>query len=101
MKSIRQKLSYKHKNNKFLYYSLNYLQLLVPNFFFRKSLHKKLAALRDFDQAYIKQRVNYYNKLSKDHPLRSGTPIAELKLTDKFKVYFFDTYEYVRYFSSH
>jgi hypothetical protein len=101
MKSIRQKLSYKHKNNKFLYYSLNYLQLVLPNFFFRKRLPKKLAALKDFDQAYIKQRVNYYNQLSKDGPLASGTEVGALKLTNKFKVYFFDTYEYVRYFGSH
>ncbi|HEU5292948.1 MAG TPA: glycosyl transferase family 90 [Cyclobacteriaceae bacterium] len=101
MKSIRQILSYKHKNNKFLYYSLNYLQLLLPNFLFRKRLHKKFTALKDFDQAYVKQRVNYYNKLNTHHQLQSGTEIAKLKLTDKFKVYFFDTYEYVRYFSSH
>lgn len=101
MKSIRQKLSYKHKNNKFLYYSLNYLQLLLPNFLFRKRLHKKIGDLRDFDQAYIKQRVNYYNKLKDHSTLRSGTEIGALKLTDKFKVYFFDTYEYLRYFNTH
>jgi len=100
MKSIRQKLSYKHKNNKFLYYSVNYIQLLLPNFFFRLRLHKRLAILKDYDQAYIKQRVNYYNKLKELRPLRSGTQLVNFKITDKFKVYFFDTYEYVRYFSS-
>src|SRR5688572_27229647 len=100
MKSIRQKLSYKHKNNKFLYYLFNYLQLLIPNFFFRKRLYKRLEALKDFDRAYIKQRVKYYNKLNGFRPVRSGTQLANFKLTDKFKVYFFDTYEYVRYFGS-
>jgi len=101
MKSVRQKLSYKHKNNKFLYYSLNYLQQLLPNFLFRSRLHKKLEALKDFNQVYIKQRVNYYNKLSNNRPLSSGTEVGRLKLTDKFKVYFFDTYEYLRYFGAH
>lgn len=100
MKSIRQKLSYKHKNNKFLYYSFNYIQLLLPNFFFRNRLHKRLTVLKDFDRQYIKQRVNYYNKLNNVRPLHSGTQLGNFKITDKFKVYFFDTYEYVRYFNS-
>jgi hypothetical protein len=64
------------------------------------SLQKKLAALKDFNQTYIKQRVNYHNKLTTVRPLSSGTQLGNFKLTDKFKVYFFDTYEYVRYFSS-
>jgi len=100
MKSLRQKLSYKHKNNKFLYYSFNYIQLLIPNFFFRIRLHKKLTSLKGSDQTYIKQRVNYYNKLNKILPVPSGTRLSDFRITEKFKVYFFDTYEYVRYFSS-
>lgn len=76
------------------------MQLLLPNFFFRMRLQKRLGALKDFDQTFIKKRVNYYNKLSREHPLHNGTQISDFKITDKFKVYFFDTYEYVRYFSS-
>jgi len=100
MKSIRQKLSYKHKNNKILYYSFNFVQLLLPNFFFRTRLHKKLVTLKNFDERYIKERVNYYNKLKATRPVQTGMQLANFKLPRKFKVYFFDTYEFTRYFSS-
>ncbi len=101
MKSIIQKLSYKHKNNKFQYYSRNLLRQLIPNIFFRIRLTKKLATVTEFDDAYIKKRVNYYNKLKTQHELHSGIPLSKFKLKKESKVYFFDCYEYTRYFSSH
>ena len=58
--------SIKHRNNKQKYYLLNYLSLLIPDFIFRNSLKKKLNSLSDFDFKYIKNRVNYYNKLNKE-----------------------------------
>ena len=58
--------SIKHRNNKQKYYLLNYLSLLIPDFFYRNNLRKKLNSLSDFDFDYIKNRVNYYNKLNKE-----------------------------------
>ena len=61
--------SIKHRNNKQKYYLLNYLGLLIPDFLFRNSLKKKLNSLSNFDYEYIKNRVNYYNKLNKKSKL--------------------------------
>ena len=36
--------SIKHRNNKQKYYLLNYLSLLIPDFFYRNNLRKKLCA---------------------------------------------------------
>ena len=46
--------SIKHRNNKQKYYLLNYLSLLIPDFFYRNNLRNKLNSLSDFDFEYIK-----------------------------------------------
>ena len=90
----------KHRNNKQIYYLCNYLSLLIPDFVFRLRLKMKLSSITKYDIDYIKERVNFYNKLEKKTELPE-----ELNCLKKFKVknyhrtYFFDTYEYSRYFN--
>ena len=55
-----------HRNNKQLYYSLNFLKLLIPNFLYRNSIKKNLDEIEKYDDNYIKMRVNFYNKLDRD-----------------------------------
>ena len=55
-----------HRNNKQLYYSLNFLKLLIPNFFYRNKLKENLNEIKKYDVDYIKMRVNYYNKMDRD-----------------------------------
>ncbi len=101
MHLIFKKLSYRHKNNKFLYYSFNFIRLLFPTIFFRARLHKKLATIKNYDLEYIKKRVNYYNKLAGTLTLHTRkNSLSDFKLKRKFKVYFFDSQEYTRYFSA-
>ena len=87
------------KNPKFIYYAINACRLLMPKFFFRMRLHNRLETLsRRNDRTYIEQRVNYYNKLTGPIKLPSTAPhLAEHKI-GKQKVYFFDTYQYTRWF---
>ena len=54
-----------HRNNKQKYYILNYLKLIIPDFFFRIRLNIKLKNLTNYDYDHVKLRVNYYNKLKK------------------------------------
>ena len=54
-----------HRNNKQKYYILNYLKLIIPDFFFRIRLNIKLKNLTNYDYDHVKLRVNYYNKLQK------------------------------------
>ncbi|WP_073346882.1 glycosyl transferase family 90 [Bacteroides congonensis] len=88
------------KNPKFIYYGVNMFRLLVPKFFFQIRLHHKLAlSTSRKDWSYIQQRVQYYNKLCGNVALPSSFPkLAEHKM-GKQKVYFFDTYQYTRWFS--
>lgn len=100
---MKNKLLYKlrsGKNPKFIYYSMNMLRLLVPKCFFRARLQRKLASVsRREDREYIEQRVNYYNKLSGEVKLpTAASRLAEHKM-GRQKVYFFDTYQYTRWFS--
>jgi hypothetical protein len=100
MKSMLKKLEWKHKNNKFLYYLKVLTRELLPKGPFQSNLDKRLASISAFDIAYIKERVNYYNKLSKTTPLSETTSsLAELKIPKRQRVYYFDTTEFTRYFN--
>ena len=91
--------SIKHRNNKQKYYLLNYLSLLIPDFFYRNNLRKKLNSLSDFDFDYIKNRVNYYNKLNKEIKLnKDDESLNNFKIKNFHRTYFFDTYQYTRFF---
>lgn len=91
-----------HKNSKFIYYTSNLVKQIFPNFIFRKKLNKELNKISKYDFEYIKNRVNYYNKL--DVPVNlpeHSEPISKLKIEKKLKTYYFDSYETCRYFNSY
>jgi len=95
-----KRLSFRHKNNKAWYYVKNYVRQYIPSVIYERKLQRKLAEINNFDREYIEKRVNYYNKLEKTTPLsEKSIALSEHKLRDEFKVYFFDTYEFTRYFS--
>lgn len=96
-----KRASTKHKNNKLGYYIHNYIRQYIPAFIHRMRLNKKLSSLNKFDKEYIMQRVNYYNKLEKIVALPADAkPLSDFKLKDHKKTYYFDTYEYTRFFPS-
>ena len=89
----------KHRNNKQIYYLCNYVKLLIPDFIFRKRLKKKLSSISKYDLNYIKQRVNYYNRLKKKYDLPNElTSLKDFKIKNHHRTYFFDTYQYSRFF---
>jgi hypothetical protein len=96
-------MSYKHKNNKFNYYAKNYLRQLIPSSHYQKKLQTKLRTIDTLSKdeiEIVKRRVNYYNKLEtptslKKHPKK----LSELKINKGLKAYFFDLYEYGRFFN--
>src|SRR5688572_6406075 len=99
MKFLHSILDARHKNNKLLYYLTNLFRQLLPPSVYRSQLPKKLAMLADFDEQYIMERVNYYNKLKIKQELKAGTRLSNFKLRKESKVYFFDSYVYTRYFN--
>ncbi|MDR0893976.1 MAG: lipopolysaccharide biosynthesis protein [Prevotellaceae bacterium] len=87
------------KKPKFVYYTINVLRMLIPNGVFRMRLPATLvAAMRRSDFEYMLQRVNYYNRLSQPTPLPADAPQLKAHKPGKQKVYFFDTFEYTRWF---
>ena len=89
------------KNPKFIYYGINMFRQLIPRICFQTRLLHRLSSLeKRKDKDYIKQRVDYYNKLSEKNMLpESARPLSEHKIK-KPKVYYFDTYEFIRWFPS-
>lgn len=55
MRSLFRKLEWKHRNNKFLYYSKGALRELIPTSFFRNRLQKELNRIKNFDFEYIRE----------------------------------------------
>ena len=89
------------KNPKYSYYLKSYFLRLLPlKAICRKRLNKILAQVDTrSDKNYINDRVNYYNRLIEPVKLPEGSPhLNELKLQKKGKVYYFDSFEYLRYF---
>ncbi|SKB97101.1 Glycosyl transferase family 90 [Soonwooa buanensis] len=87
------------KHNKILFYIKGYSTQFLP----KQNLEKKINALRktlsNRDLEVAEYRVDYYNKLSeKQKVTHSGTQIKDLKHPKTPKSYYFDTYEYARYF---
>jgi hypothetical protein len=81
---------------------------MIPSILFRANLSRKLSALEEYDRDYIMNRVNYYNKLEHDfHVTESMIQLRDFNLRGLKRLgislkhshaYFFDTWEYIRYF---
>jgi len=88
------------RKNKTFYYVKNYIRYYSPRFLYQKNFNKILKKFENRkDKDYILNRVNYYNKLQGKYNVG---PYAK-KLSDFYKteaknVYFFDAWEYLRYF---
>ncbi len=120
MDSIADKLKYliksrKHKNSKLLYYTVNGIRwYLIPRFVTQFTKRYYMHCFNRMDprqKELILQRVNYYNKISA--PVKCAINEAdgtELVTLNRLKpgavlsgkrtgsMYFFDAYQYMRYF---
>ena len=92
-----KRVSYKHKNNKAAYYLINYIRQFIPISFYQKKLAQKIHSKEQL--SVIQKRVEYYNKLSNTITLKSPVQLSDIKTVPGSKVYFFDLYQYSRYFN--
>lgn len=99
-----KRLSYRHKNNKLLYYLRNYLRQWVPARSYQQRLAQLLEQINDLndtDREHVIARVLYYNKLVDQIDLSSSArALGEFGLKKDPKTYYFDFYEICRYFDS-
>jgi hypothetical protein len=85
-----------NKNTKLTYYLKNIFKLSIPDSYYRG----KLNALLQISDEYIKQRVNYYNRVETNFSLSNELlTIKEFQEIEKRKTYYFDLLEYLRYFN--
>jgi hypothetical protein len=90
----------KYKNNRPIYYVRAILRELFPDYFYRIQLQLKLKKQIDFDIEYIQRRVNYYCKLENCKPPFSfQVQLSEFRIPPKIRAYYFDSYEYIRFFN--
>lgn len=88
------------RRTKIGYYAKNILRQAVPTVIYQSVLSRKLSVLKNYDRAYIADRVNYYNKLKVPVQLgEEGVALKDIEVFGKFKTYKFDTFEYTRYFN--
>lgn len=102
LKNIRFKIDQvKYKNSKLPYFIRGYFRLLLPSVANRIRLKIILNSLVFEKKEYILKRVGYYNRLEVKMPFGKDSAV-EIKairiLPRKGKMYFFDTFEYTRFF---
>ncbi|KAA6316374.1 hypothetical protein EZS27_033306, partial [termite gut metagenome] len=98
----------KYKNSKLVYYLKNFIRYYTPKVFLRKDLPGSFSHLSKYDESYLLDRVNYYNKLDEIIPASDEMVLLSAFKRPKkkrgqsvFSAYFFDSYQYTRYFPNH
>ena len=86
------------KQIKFFYYLKGYFNFLLPNFYnYSKKISDLESSLTDEQLSSARKRIDYY---CKTHfvPNDKSNKIQDLKHPKTPKAYYFDTYEYARFF---
>ena len=89
-----------NKPGKFFYYLRSFTGYCLPKFIWQRKLNATLARVESrLDKDYILDRVNYYNQLGATVVPVQFKKIGDHKYRRNLKsVYFFDTYEFTRWF---
>jgi len=90
---------YKYNNSKFIFYVKSVARYFTPQFLNNIHYKRILSRAAKYDANYIADRVNYYNKLGAVKVSDYMKPLKEFKYKGQCNsAYFFDSYEYARYF---
>lgn len=74
---------------------------LLPRFLFQRKLDKLLGQSSEQDLTYVQRRVDYYNKLTGIHTFSDrAVLLKDFKFSNYSSAYFYDSYEYVRFFDA-
>ncbi|MCI3938159.1 lipopolysaccharide biosynthesis protein [Chryseobacterium aahli] len=87
------------KKNKLSFYIQGFTRGLLPVKSLEKKVSKLYSVLSKEEVNNVERRVDYYNKIhSQTEVAHQGTCIKDLLKPKTPKAYYFDTYEYARYF---
>ncbi|WP_367174809.1 hypothetical protein [uncultured Chryseobacterium sp.] len=87
-----------HKTLKLKYYIKSFLIKSLPTESVDKKKKKLISKLSIAEVEALKQRVDYYCKLERQQNVTFKNTVRDLKKPVTPKAYYFDTYEYARYF---
>lgn len=87
------------KQNKILYYLKNYFKCYLPNISLEQRKKKLLVQLTEKQLLEVEERVDYYCKIQDKFSPSGKFQIKDLKKPKTPKAYYFDTYEYARFFN--
>ena len=87
------------KQNKLSFYIQSFARGLFPVKSFEKKIDDLYKTASKEQLKTVERRVSYYNKISPEAQVHhTGTTIGDLLKPKTPKAYYFDTYEYARYF---
>lgn len=87
------------KQNKLSFYIKGFSRGLFPVQPYEKKIDSLYKTLSKNDLNEVERRLNYYNKINSEIKVdHHGTTIQDLLKPKTPKAYYFDTYEYARYF---
>lgn len=88
------------KNSKMFYFARQGLRWLLPRAIVQRRLGRVLyEPLSPEQKAYVEDRVDYCCRLSATTPLPADSPtLGEHRFRGRHSAYFFDTYEFTRWF---
>ena len=92
----------KNGNNHVTYYIRAFFKREIPKFLLSIMEKQLLKAFEKMDKVYVMDRVNYYNQLKgcNELPIEGSRQLSEHTYSNRRgnSTYFFDTYEYTRFF---
>lgn len=86
------------KKQKFLYYIKGFGNRWLPTIRLQKRISSLKGKLSEAEIQSVTERVDYYCKLSEPFVPSGITKVRHLKMPRTPKAYYFDTYEYARFF---
>lgn len=97
---IFKKMALLIRRNKLSYYIVNYLKRIIPNSLYSSRLTNKIRSSNAYDIKYLTSRLDYYNRLNSQKDVgENAVFLAQMNTIKGPSAYYFDTYEYTRYFN--
>lgn len=88
---------FQSRNNKLIYYLTGHIKRVYPKKLLRLDLDRLQCSIKNFDEAKMYDRLNYYNKL--ETPFELGDDIEQIQdISSRHGTYSLDLMEYTRFF---
>lgn len=91
---------FQNKNIPLPYYIREVFIDFFPDFLKKNTKRKIIASLHHYPSSVISDRLNYYNQISDSTPMSLPLAIQDYKVPKRSRKYYYDSKEWLRFFSS-